>query len=396
MFQNPWAWLGVAAIAAPVLIHLLARRPARRMPFPTLRFLPATRLAPIRRGRLTDIGLLLVRCGVILAAVTALAQPDWFPDPPDRTGRQEVARAILVDTSWSMSREAVAGGTASAAARREADDLRASATTARLAESPAPAGALAAAVNWLSHQPMRRELVLVSDFQTGTIEAGDLNATPAGIGIRLVRIDARAPVAPARPGSETPPAVQLLAGTSGQHGAEAARRAAESRGAPARGRTDRTVAIVFPDFERRSDLLAAARPLDRPWMFDTVSRVTRGDQAHLYVDGLTWSADANVVRLFPSVAAGSLGSAALIAAAARAASPDPDPAELSATTIADDALRSWERPASEVTLVVGGNRNRFDGRWMWGLALALLALEAVLRRARPSPMPVEKPHDRAA
>ena len=396
MFQNPWAWLGLAALAAPVLVHLLARRPARRIPFPTLRFLPATRLAPIRRGRLTDIGLLLVRCGVILAAVTALAQPDWFPDPPDRTGQQEVARAILVDTSWSMSREAVAGGTASAAARREAESLRATATTTRLAESPSPAAVLAAAVNWLRHQPMRRELVLVSDFQTGTIEPEDLNATPGGIGVRLVRIDARAPVAPARPGSATPPAVQLLVGASGHLGAEAARRAAESRGAPARGRTDRTVVIVFPDFEQRSELLAAARPLDQPWMFDAVGRVARSDQSHLYMEGLTWSADANVVRLFPGVAAGSLGSAALIAAAARAASPDPDAAELSATTIADDTLRAWERPASDVTPVAGRNPNRFDGRWMWGLALALLALEALLRRARPSPMPVEMPHDRAA
>jgi hypothetical protein len=396
MFQNPWAWLGLAAIAAPVLVHLLARRPARRIPFPTLRFLPATRLAPIRRGRLTDIGLLVVRVGVILAAVTALAQPDWFPDPSDRAGSPDVARAILVDASWSMSREAVAGGTAAAAANREADALRASATTARVAESPAPAEALTAATNWLRHQPMRRELVLVSDFQTGTIEREDLDATPEGIGVRLLRIDARAPVAPARPDPSASPAVRLLVGASGQRGAEAARRAAESRGAPARGRPDRTVAIVFPDFERRSELLAATRPLDQPWMFDAVNRVARGDQSHLYLDGLTWSAAKNEVRLFPTVAAGSLGSAALIAAAARAASPDPDPAELGATTIADATLRAWERPASDLTPVVGRNPNRFDGRWMWGLALALLALEALVRRTRPSPMPVEMSHERAA
>jgi hypothetical protein len=396
MFQNPWAWLGLAAIAAPVLVHLLARRPARRIPFPTLRFLPATRLAPIRRGRLTDIALLVVRCSVIIAAVAALAQPDWFPDPPDRTAQTDVARAILVDASWSMSREAIAGGTAAAAARREADSLRASATTARLAESPAPAEAFALAINWLRHQPMRRELVLVSDFQTGTIEREDLDATPDGIGIRLVRIDASAPVAPARLDPAAPPAVRLLVGASGQRDAEAARRAAESRGAPARGRPDRTVAIVFPDFERRSELLAATRPLDQPWMFDVVDRVARGDQSHLYLDGLTWSAAEDEVRLFPGVAAGSLGSAALIAAATRAASPDPDPRELSAAMIADGTLRAWERPASDVTPVVGRNPNRFDGRWMWGLALALLALEALVRRTRASPMPVEMSDERAA
>jgi hypothetical protein len=399
MFENPWAWLGLAAIAAPVLVHLLARRPARRIPFPTLRFLPATRLAPIRRGRPTDLGLLAVRCGVIVAAVAALAQPDWFPDSPERAGQLQVARAILVDASWSMSREAVAGGTASAAARREADSLRASATTARVAESPAPAQALTAAVNWLAEQRMRRELVLVSDFQAGTIEREDLNVTPDGIGVRLVRIDARAPVAPTPPDSSAPPAVQVLSGPAGQSRADAARRAAQARGAPARGRADRTVAIVFPDFERRSELLAATRPLDQPWMFDVVGRVARGDQSHLYLEGLTWSAGGagtNEVRLFPSVAEGSLGSAALIAATARAASPDPEPAELSATTIADATLRAWERPASDLTPVTGRDPNRFDGRWMWGLALVLLAVEAWLRRTRPSPVPVEMSHDRAA
>jgi len=399
MFRNPWAWLGLAAIAAPVLAHLLARRPARRVAFPTLRFLPATRLAPIRRGRLTDVGLLAVRCGVIVAAVAALAQPDWFPGPPDRTGQPELARAIVVDTSWSMSRETVAGGPASAAARREADAIRASATTARLAESPAPSEALAAAINWLGHQPMRRELVLVSDFQAGTIDREDLNATPDGTGIRLVRIDARAPVVPSRPDSATPPAVQLLAGASGRSGAEAARRAAEARGAPAGGRADRTVTIVFPDFDRRSELLAATRALDQPWMLDVAVRVVRADQSHLYSEGLTWSAGAagtNELRLFPGVAAGSLGSAALVGAAARAASPDPEPAEASTATIADATLRSWERPASDVTPVVPRDPNRFDGRWMWGLALALLAVEGLLRRTRRTPTPVEMSHERAA
>lgn len=399
MFQNPWAWLGLAAIAAPILVHLLARRPARRIAFPTLRFLPATRLAPIRRGSLTDVGLLLVRCGAIVAAVAALAQPYWRQDSAGRPGQPELARAILVDASWSMSRDAAGGGTAAAVARRDADGLRAGATHARVVESPVMADALRAAGNWLAQQPMRREVVLISDFQAGALERDDLTAIPPDIGIRLIRIDARAPVAPPRTLPLAPPAVQLLAGPSGQSGAEAARRAAETRGAPARGRTDRTVAVVFPDFDRKSELQAAGRPLDQPWMFDVVNRVVRDDHAHLYVDGLTWSAGAagaSELRLFPTVAAGSLGSAALVAAAARSASPDPDPAELSADGIDDATLRAWERPAADVPPLVGRDPNQFDGRWMWGLALALLAVEALIRRARPAPAPAEIAHERAA
>ena len=399
MFQNPWAWLGLAAVAAPVLIHLLARQPARRIPFPTLRFLPATRLAPIRRGRLSDVALLLVRCGVIAAAVAALAQPDWSRGPVILTGQPALARAILVDTSWSLSREA-GGGSAAVEARREAESLRATATTARVVDSPLPTAALGAATNWLAQQPMRRELILISDFQTGAIEREDLNAIPDGIGIRLVRIDEPTPAAAsAQQDPSAPPAIQILAGPAGQSGAEAARRAAEARGAPTRGRRDRTVALVFPDFDRRSELLAAVRPLDQPWMFDVVTRVARGDQAHLYLDGLQWSAGAagtNELRIFADTTAGSLGSAALVAAAARAASPDPDPAELNTATIADATLRTWERPASDVAPVAGRDPDRFDGRWMWGLALALLAVEAVVRRGRRSPSPVEMSHERAA
>jgi hypothetical protein len=262
-----------------------------------------------------------------------------------------------------------------------------------------PADAIAAATNWLATQPMQREVVVVSDFQTGAIGREDLSAIPGGVGIRLVRIDARGSLAPARPDPAAPPAVRLLAGSSGQSAADAARRAAEARGAPANGRPDRTVTVVFPDFEQRGELLAAARPPDQPWMLQVLTRTVRDDQAHLYIEGLAWSAGAagsSELRLFPAVSAGSLASAALVAAAARAASPGPEPDELVATTIADEALRSWERPPAGAAPVVGQDPNQFDGRWLWWLALALLALETVVRRTRPSAASIEISHERAA
>ena len=46
IFQHPIAWLGLAAIAVPILVHLLGRRRARRVKFPTLRFVPASPLRP--------------------------------------------------------------------------------------------------------------------------------------------------------------------------------------------------------------------------------------------------------------------------------------------------------------------------------------------------------------
>ncbi|MBA3270032.1 MAG: BatA domain-containing protein, partial [Acidobacteria bacterium] len=46
---QPQAWWGVAALAIPIAIHLLARQRSRRLLFPTLRFLRATRLAALRQ-----------------------------------------------------------------------------------------------------------------------------------------------------------------------------------------------------------------------------------------------------------------------------------------------------------------------------------------------------------
>src|SRR5262245_33147079 len=75
IWLNPIAWLGLAAIVIPVAVHLLAHHRAQRQPFPTLRFLPSTRLAATRRRALEDIPLLIVRSAIIAAAVAACAGP---------------------------------------------------------------------------------------------------------------------------------------------------------------------------------------------------------------------------------------------------------------------------------------------------------------------------------
>ena len=42
---QPAAWWGLAAVAVPILIHLLVRRESRRLLFPSLRFLRTTAVA---------------------------------------------------------------------------------------------------------------------------------------------------------------------------------------------------------------------------------------------------------------------------------------------------------------------------------------------------------------
>src|SRR5205807_1608529 len=104
IWLNPWAWAGLVMVALPVAIHLLGRGHARVYKFPTLRFLDASRLMPTRRTRVRDLLLLVVRVAILASAVGALAQPLLLTDGRARALDRGLARAIVVDTSASMSR----------------------------------------------------------------------------------------------------------------------------------------------------------------------------------------------------------------------------------------------------------------------------------------------------
>src|SRR5262245_10695450 len=71
----PAALVGLTALAAPIAIHILARRRAERIPFPTLRFIQPGRLASVRRHVLEDAALLAVRVSILAAAAVAFAGP---------------------------------------------------------------------------------------------------------------------------------------------------------------------------------------------------------------------------------------------------------------------------------------------------------------------------------
>ena len=73
-FLNPWLWVGAAALAVPVWLHLRAKSgPVFR--FPTLRFLEDQPRPRARGFRLRDALLLLVRCAGLLLLVAAFAWP---------------------------------------------------------------------------------------------------------------------------------------------------------------------------------------------------------------------------------------------------------------------------------------------------------------------------------
>jgi hypothetical protein len=403
IFLNPWALVGLLAVAGPIAAHLLGRRQARRLAFPNLRFLPATVPSPVSRDRISDVALLVLRIAIVAAAAIALAQPVWVsPDRARQLGNQ-LARAVIVDTSASMSRPSAAtgaGGRALDVARQRAAEA-AGATISRIVEAEEPASTIPAAVTWLLAQPMRRELTIVSDFQTSALTSADVERVPAGIGVRLVQVPAAGPVPPATSRDRSEPLhptsqreVALLAGAADRGRAVAARAAAIAAGAPAQGADTRPTAIVFAGFETRADLLRRAHPLNESWMSESFSRVA--------ADALVVAAAARAGRLplevldarsdpdepgrllvFVDAAPHSLLAAAVIHGVLREVALDPAPGESATTTYSNDDLRRWERPASDVSATDSSRGQSWsDARWVWLAVLFLLLAESLVRRRR--------------
>ena len=425
IWQNPWAWLGLLTLAVPVLIHLLGRRSARVQRFPTLRFIAPSQPMAMRRTRITDLPLLLVRMGILAAAVAALALPLVLTADRERDLGRALARAIIVDTSASMT----GAGSDTTVARL------ASAAPARvLIRTREPALALRGAVAWLANQPGRREVVIVSDFQTGTLDSVDLAEIPRDIGITLAQVTTTPLTAVT--GAVPPPTddgLLVLAADSERARADAARRAAAALvgdvGVPA----TRPVVIVHEGYEGRDALMRSALPLSVPWQGDLLARLrneptlaaaaataeaTPLGNGRSSADSLP-AALTTVARtktrapvvvaaadredgrdrllLFLRSDAGSLASAATLVAVTRAASPAPNVAEMEPTRLDEATLAAWRRaPATATTTRSADDPGESDGRWLWVLVLALLGAESWTRRGRREVKAAEVVHERAA
>ncbi len=104
-FAHPSMLYIGAALAVPVLLHLMKRQTAAELVFPSIRFIRIGKLPREGRRRLRDIALLLLRLAAFALVVLALARPEWVPK-----GRPSAASAaggksqhvILLDSSASM------------------------------------------------------------------------------------------------------------------------------------------------------------------------------------------------------------------------------------------------------------------------------------------------------
>lgn len=102
-FLTPAFFLGLLALAVPILIHLTNREKREVVAFPSLMFLTKIPYRSVRRQKIKHWLLFLMRCLAILLLVAAFARP--FLEQPSRavssvTGARQVI--VLVDRSYSM------------------------------------------------------------------------------------------------------------------------------------------------------------------------------------------------------------------------------------------------------------------------------------------------------
>jgi hypothetical protein len=210
--------IGLAALAVPLLVHLIRRERHDAVEFPSLMFMSRIPQPVVKRRRIRNWWLFALRCLALILLVGAFARP-FIERGPGSIAAGDLARevVILLDRSYSMgyddhwqravtaAREAIDGlgqndraslvvfdasarslvqPTADRARLRLAlDSVRPSAGVTRYT----PALKLAQSILGASELPVR-EAVLISDFQRTGWDGAAGAQLPAGAELRTVRI----------------------------------------------------------------------------------------------------------------------------------------------------------------------------------------------------------------
>jgi hypothetical protein len=396
----PWAFAALALLAGPVLVHMLLRRHARRVVFPATHLLTATRAAAVRFRRPSDAGLLLVRLLIVAAAVAASARPLFLTPWRISQWDARTSRAVVVDTSRGMPAPDIAAALAQ-------QEMNAAFSAQRYAGEDVRE-AIGRAAEWIAvAPPSRREIVVISHFPRGVLDADAIAGIPPDVGVRLVRAGS-----PRTERSLTPPPADGWRGAAWQPSlsidadhtrvtwtrqrdtappswlipvavpadapaAERALRAAASFGVAA-GDAGRRAAVVFRGGRYDGN---TPQPVRTPWMVPAVLALRDSRLLREAATDVTTGESDGVLVVSTDVAATSAAAPAVLRAVMLAVRPAPlADAAAETVTLPDSDLAAWGRAAAPVTGRVGLVVDEGDARWFWMAALILLLVEGWVRR----------------
>lgn len=218
-FLAPLFFAGLAVLAVPVLIHLIQRERKNVVQFPSLMFVRRIPYSSIRRRRIHNWALLLLRLAAIALIVAAFARPFFRNTTVAAAAGGARDIVVLLDRSYSMghgnqwdrARQAAAE-TVSSMTNGDRASLILFDATAEIAVQPTndrgrleseigatalsagatrlgPALKLAGSLLAVSNFP-RREVIVVSDFQRAGWSPEDGLRLPAGTTVTPITVAA--------------------------------------------------------------------------------------------------------------------------------------------------------------------------------------------------------------
>ena len=351
----PAALIGLALVALPIAVHLLARQNVRTLPYPSLRFLRQTQLAAFRRRAIEDAALLLCRIAIVTLAALALAGPVLQTDAREAAYMGRVSRAIVL-TRDGVTRDAM---------EQAAEGAFRSIVITRLTM----ADALADAARWFDGQPpSAREIVILGALRRGALNDVELSAVDPDIGIRFL------------PVTVDTPATVVVPVLSRRDGKLVAISRQVRTGVDTTQVADGPLSTVSPDLIR---IIAAAG--------DTA--LAEAALAAALDAGIPWTNfNQRIVIAWEGADTGAVGPNTYLirmpVPAAQAAADEVREVLLTASRprlrepvlITAEQLAAWTRSPGAPS-AVAPIADEGDRRWLWGVVLALLVIEWRIRRA---------------
>ncbi len=103
-FLNSAVLFGLAAVSIPILIHLFTRQKTKVIYFSSLAFLKELQKQKIRRLKLRQLLLLILRTLLVLALVLAFARPTLRTQSSSLSSSAQLTAVVILDNTLSMGR----------------------------------------------------------------------------------------------------------------------------------------------------------------------------------------------------------------------------------------------------------------------------------------------------